>query len=162
MLLGNVQCLFHWMLFYRFSCILQHPFWQVKLSHHELIDVTEEPWEDYLQLMWCCALVPSVSLSTRGVCSSCVGMRSASPPLREQLTQRQQWNRLSEKVWWLPNPPLLDTVLWVPLRYCKAVLSRNAAAVLFRCTVGSCPPPPMVPGFQAAVNSPQDLVCPPN
>ena len=80
-LLGNVQCLFHWVLFYGFSCILQHPFWQVKLFYRELIDVTEQPWQDYLQMMWCCALVPSVWLSNRGVCSSCVEMCSAFHPL---------------------------------------------------------------------------------
>ena len=78
MLLGNVQCLFHWMLFYGFSCILQHLFWKVKLSHRELIDVTEEPWQDYLQMMWCYALVLSVSLSNRGICSSCVETCSTS------------------------------------------------------------------------------------
>lgn len=42
-----------------------------------------------------------------------------------------------------------------------AVLTRNAATGLFPCTVsmprGSCPCPPMVPGVQAAMNSPQVL-----
>lgn len=78
MLLGNVHCFFHWMLFYGFSCILQHPFWQVKLSYLELIDVVEEPWQECLQMMWCYELVPSVSLSTRGICSSCIKTCSAS------------------------------------------------------------------------------------
>lgn len=79
-----------------------------------------------------------------------------------QLTHESLWNSLFEKVWWHSIPPLLDKVLQVPLpASLRAVLSRNAATVLFPFTMGVprgfCPHHSMVSGFQAAVNSPHDL-----
>lgn len=162
MLLGNVQYLFHWMLFDGLSGILQHTFWQVKLSYCDIIDVAE-PWQDDLQVMWYCALV-SNQFSNRGIRSSCVEVCSAShllclcaadPEATSEIACLKKCDSILTHDDWTQYS-------WVvPFRNLKPVLSRNAVTMSFLCPVGMpmvfYVHPPMVPVFQAVTHSSQDL-----